>query len=98
MKTIRFGDLVRNSGRPRTLTVWSTPGRSPELQKAIRARRVLTVHQENVGTKRDFGVIGFHPDPLASYLVFPRRLSARPGEKVIGINYALLDEEIEGKH
>ena len=93
MKTIRFGDLVRTSGRPHTLALWSGPKKNPELQKAIRARRIMTVHQENVGTKRDFGLVGFHPDPLSSYLVFPRRLQAKVGERVVGINYALLDEE-----
>lgn len=92
MKPIRFGDLVRNSGRPHTLALWTEPKKMGELQKAIRTNRVLTVWQPNVGTKRDVGIIGFKQGPLSSYLIFPRPLPADKGQSVIGINYLLIDE------
>jgi hypothetical protein len=94
MKQIRFGDLVRNSGRPHTLTLWTAPEKNAELQTAIRSNRVLSVQQPNVGTKRDFGTVGFHSGDRTSYLIFPQSLEASEGERVIGINYALIEEPI----
>src|SRR5262245_8159211 len=92
MKKIRFGDLVRNSGRPKTLTLWTEPESNKELQRAIRGNRVLTVHHTNAGKKRDVGEIGFKKESPAIYLIFPRALPARSNEPVIGINYDLLEE------
>ena len=92
MKPIRFGDLVRNSGRPHTLALWTEPKKIGELQKAIRSNRVLTVRHPNVGTRRDVGIIGFKQAPMSSYLIFPRPLQADKEQSVIGINYLLIDE------
>ena len=94
MKPIRFGDLVRNSGRPHTLALWTEPKKMGELQKAIRTNRVLTVRHPNVGTKRDVGIIGFKQGPMSSYLIFPRPLQADKEQPVIGINYLLIDESV----
>src|ERR1043165_5225568 len=92
MKKLRFGDLVRNSGRPKTFTLWTTPNKSKELQDAIRTHRVMTVHRHIVGSKADVGEIGFHQDKDALYLIFPRRLEAPAPAPVVGINYELLEE------
>jgi len=92
MKKIRFGDLVRNSGRPKTLTLWTTPARNKELQQAIRGHRVLSVQRYNVGNKADVGQIGFHQQKDAVYLIFPRRLPITSHDPVIGINYDLVEE------
>jgi hypothetical protein len=93
MKTIRFGDLVRNSGRPKTLTLWTSPHRHKELKAAIRDNRILTVHHENVGDKRDRGEVGFRQFRDALYLIFPRRLPAQAPQSVVGINYELLEDQ-----
>ena len=92
MKKIRFGDLVRSSGRPKNLSLWTTPKKNKELQQAIRGNRVLTVHLHSVGNKAEVGEIGFHQQE-ALYLIFPRRLPTAAREPVIGINYDLLDRE-----
>ena len=92
-KPFRFGDLVRASGRPATLTLWGAPKKIPELQAAIRSNRVLTVVSPNVGARRDIGTVGFEEGREAIYLIFPRRLHPTKGQSVIGINYALLDDE-----
>lgn len=89
-KTVRFGDLVRQSGRPEALTLWTDP-------KAIRENRVLTVIQEPTGKKKDFGQIGFHRSASALYFVFPHPLVQRGDGRVVGINYELAeDAEPEG--
>ena len=50
----------------------------------------FTLH--NVGTRKDFGVVGFDPKPSATYIVFSKPLSAATGTKVIGVKYELLEE------
>lgn len=91
MKKIRFGDLVRQSGRPSPFALWTPPDKNPELQRAIKANRVLTVRHQSIGTKRDVGQIGFREQRESVYLVFPRRLPAAKGP-VVGINYELLEQ------
>src|SRR5438105_3547502 len=88
-KKLRLGDLVRNSGRPRIVTLWTEPAKDKAFAKARKENRVLTVIQEST-KQRDYGLIGFQQHPHASYFVFPRPL---PKEGcVIGINYALVEE------
>ena len=89
-KKVRFGDLVRNSGRPEVLTLWSEPGKNPTLTTATRQNRVLTVIQEP--GKTDYGIIGPHLQPGSAYLIFPRPLQSPLNTKVIGINHQLVEE------
>jgi len=90
-KTIRFGDLVRNAGRPQTFALWTDPKKSRLLNKATRENRVLTIIQEPTSKRKDFGMIGFLQEPNAMYLLFPRAVPREQG-RVIGLNYALIDE------
>jgi hypothetical protein len=90
-KTIRFGDLVKNSGRPEIVTLWGDPEKQKGFAKAIKENRVLTVIQ-NVGGQKDYGLIKFDREAHAVYLVFPRPLPKGPDARVIGINYQLTDE------
>jgi len=90
-KRIRFGDLVRESGRPEVVTLWGDPEKQKGFAKAIKENRVLTVIQ-NVGGQKDYGLIKFDREAHAVYLVFPRPLPKEPDARVIGINYQLTDE------
>ena len=90
-KRLRFGDLVRNSGRPQPLTLWTKPEKNGTLKRAIKGNRVLTVIQEP--GKTDFGAIGFHLQPGASYFIFPRALPRAENARVIGINYQLVEPD-----
>ncbi len=88
-KKLRFGDLVRQSGRPELKTLWLEPKKDRALTRAIQDNRVLTVIQES-GNRKDFGDIGFKHHPHATYLIFPRPLP--PAGRVIGINYLLMEQ------
>jgi hypothetical protein len=90
-KRIRFGDLVRNSGRPRVVTLWTEPKKQKGFAKAIRENRVLTVVQK-LHNQKDYGLIKFDEEAPALYLVFPRPLPKDPNARVIGINYELAEE------
>ena len=76
MKTARFTDLVKKAGAPNPYLLWVSPKKDNIFQRAVKEQRVLTIHQENVGTKKDYGMVGFHQEPNAQYLVFPKSLKA----------------------
>ena len=87
LKTARFRDLVQTSGQPVIATLWTAPEEDAAFMKAVSENRVMTISQANVGTRKDFGVIGFHPRKTASYVVFPRRLKRPADTRVVGIRY-----------
>jgi hypothetical protein len=91
-KEIRFGLLVKSSGRPETLTLWGNPKDNPALSKAVKENRVMTITQKPAGHGKDSGQIGFQQQPAALYLLFPKRLRADVGSRVIGIKYDLIEE------
>jgi hypothetical protein len=96
LKHRRLGDLVRQSGRPEIAWLWSSPTDDRPFARAIRENRVLTVIQKPGSQGRDVGQIGFHRNRFASYFVFPRPLPKDGPNRVIGINYQLV-EEPDGK-
>jgi len=86
-KTVRFSDIIQFAGQPKLYTPWIEPDKDPELKRAIREHRVMTLRQANVGTRKDFGEIGFSADNQVSYLIFPRSLRQFDGRKIVGIKY-----------
>lgn len=54
---------------------------------------MVTLIMTNVGTKKDFGIVGFTTRPNAAYLIFPRRIEDPADTKVIGIKYDQLATE-----
>lgn len=90
MKTVRFAELVAKAGEPESYQLWVPAAMDPVFRRAVKDHRVLTVHQENVGTKKDFGVVGFHEEPQAQFLVFPKSIREFVGRRVVGVKYELL--------
>lgn len=86
-KTIRFDALVKSAGEPEQVTLWTKPEDDADFMKAVRGNRVVTVIQRNVGTKKDFGVVGLLVQKNAVYLIFPKQIAAPAETKVIGIKY-----------
>jgi hypothetical protein len=89
---IRFGDLVRNSGRPTVHTLWTKPGRDKAFMQALKQNRVLTVIQDPTHRRKDYGEVGFNERNSSTFFVFPRPLPTKSSGRVIGINYELLAE------
>jgi hypothetical protein len=92
VKTVRFTKIVEESGKPELYTLWVPPEKDRRLQSALKAHRVMTVHQENTGHATDFGEIGFDKDVQGSFLLFPKSLKRYEGSRVVGIKYDLLKE------
>ena len=92
LKTVRFTQLIESSGHPEPVTLWTPPEDDPAFSQAIKEQRVLTVIQRTVGAKADYGLVGFFKEPLATYLVFPKKLEYPSETKVIGIKYGQLAE------
>lgn len=97
MKTVRFTQVVEKSGRPEVYLPFLAPERDRVLQAAAKKARVLAVHQQVKGTKKDFGTIGLSPDTAAELLIFPRSLQTFAGRRVVGIDYDLVDQPPAGK-
>lgn len=95
MKTVRFAQVVAKAGQPEPYTLWTDPGKDADFKTALKENRVLTVHEENVGTKKDYGTVGFTRQKWrqgkGSLLVFPKSLKSFEARRVIGINYDLLE-------
>ncbi len=89
-KERRFRDLVKASGQPQVVTLWAPPQKDQAFMKAIKENRVLTVVQEPRANKKDFGIVGYHKRPHASYLVFPKPLEFDRRSRVVGISYDLV--------
>lgn len=92
-KTARFADVVATGGAPEPHVLWGPAAQDAEFQRALKAHRVMTVHQNNVGAKKDYGFVGYHEEPHAEYLVFPRSVRTFEGRRIVGINYDLLAPE-----
>src|SRR5690242_18090224 len=91
-KEIRFGELVSRAGKPEVVSLWSDPRQDRGFMKAVRDNRVVTLIQQPVIKKKDFGEIGFHRDPRAAYLIFPKPLPKGEASHVVGIKPELMAE------
>jgi hypothetical protein len=90
MKTVRFATVVAAAGKPAPHPLWMSPGRDRVLQQALKAHRVMTVHQDVRGTRKDYGTVGMTQEPEAQHLVFPRSLRKFEGQRIVGIDYGEL--------
>ena len=72
MKEIRFTDLVSRAGKPEVVTPWSDPKQDRAFMKAVKENRIVTLVQQPLTKRRDYGEIGFHQDSRAAYLIFPK--------------------------
>ena len=91
MGTIRFSKIVETAGKPIVHTLWIEPAKDSVLQNAIKANRVMTIHQRPAGTKTDYGTVGFEKKVSGEVLIFPKSIGAFADKRVIGVNYDLLD-------
>ena len=89
-KKVRFGDLVRTSGRPQIATLWTAPEKDRTFSRALKESRVMTVMEPP--QKTPFGMLGLKEDPHSVFLIFPRALDLTPNTRVIGINYQLAEQ------
>ena len=92
VKIARFREIVVKCGAPEVVTLWTDPKDDKGFQRALRDERIMSVHQPAVGSKKDFGEIGFVRGPNVSYLHFPKSLRRYEGRRIVGVDYALLEQ------
>lgn len=92
MKSVRFTELVKSAGKPETYTLWLDPKNDGTFQRALKQHRVLSVHQETVGTKADYGNVGYEGDKRAQILIFPKSIEQFADRRVVGVKYDLLEQ------
>ena len=93
MKTAKFSEVVKKCGEPAIYLAWVDPARDKTLKRALSEHRVMTLHQELHGGKKDFGSVGFLKDRHAQLLVFPKSLRRFAERKVIAIDYSLIAKD-----
>ena len=88
VKTARFTEIVEKSGQPEVYTLWQKPKTDRHFQSLLKNHRVMTIRATESGT--DFGEVGFHQKPAARFLAFPKSLKRFEGQRIVGINWALV--------
>jgi len=88
VKTARFTVVVEKCGRPDVYTLWQKPKSDKRFQALLKNNRVMTIRPSESGT--DFGEVGFHEDKGARFLAFPKSLKRFEGERIVGIDWALV--------
>lgn len=91
MDTVRFSKIVETAGKPSVHVLWIDPAKDTILQKAIKANRVMTIHQRPAGTITDYGTIGFEKKVPGQVLIFSKSLRSFADKRVIGVRYDLLE-------
>jgi len=100
VKQARFGKIVEAGGKPEAYLAFSDPDKDPSFMRAAKESRVVTIKQEPTSTRKDFGVVGYVKEKYATYLIFPKSLREFSGQRVIGIDYSILqsaDVRVGGK-
>ena len=97
IKTVRFSQVVEQCGNPEPYTLWQDPEKDHVFQTALRGYRVMTVHENTVGSSADFGEVGFAEGASGEILVFEKSLQAFGGKRIVGIKYDLLKQPEERK-
>ena len=88
VKTVRFTAVVEKSGQPEVYTLWQKPKTDRKFQSLLNNNKVMTVRPTESGT--DFGEVGFHQKPGARFLAFPKSLKKFEGNRIVGIDWALV--------
>jgi hypothetical protein len=100
VKQVRFGKIVETGGKPEAYLAFSDPDKDPSFVRAAKESRVVTIKQEPTSKRKDFGIVGYVKEKYATYLIFPKSLKEFDGQRVIGIDYSILqsaDVRIGGK-
>ena len=90
IKTARFSQVIQKCGKPQVYTLWQKPTADRHLQAQIKKTRVMTILKSESGI--DFGIVGFKESREARYLIFSKSLKRFAEKRIIGIDWALVQE------
>ena len=90
IKTARFSQIIQKCGKPQVYTLWQKPPADRHLQSQVKKARVMTILKSESGI--DFGIVGFKESREARYLIFPKSLKRFAEKRIIGIDWALVQE------
>ncbi len=88
VKTVRFSEVVAKAGAPEVYTLWQKPSADRRLQSLKKNHRLMTIQENESGT--DFGLADFCERKGARYLSFPKSLKRFAEQRIIGINWELV--------
>lgn len=96
MKTARFGQVIQAAGKPALHLALTKVEKDAALMRAAKENRVLSVHQEIRGGKKDSGHVGVYQDGRTQFLVFPRSIGKFKERKIVGIDYDQIEQPASG--
>jgi hypothetical protein len=88
VKTSRFRAVIEKCGTPEVYTLWQKPKADRHFQSLLKNNRVMTIRPSETGT--DFGIVGLCVTKAARYLAFPKSLRRFEGERIVGIDWTLV--------
>jgi hypothetical protein len=88
VKISRFRAVIEKCGKPEVYTLWQKPKTDRHFQSLLKNNRVMTIRANEART--DFGVVGFCEKKAARYLAFPKSLKRFEGERIVGIDWTLV--------
>lgn len=94
MKTVKFSQVVEKSGKPQLHLSWVPHAKDKLLMSALKANRVMSIHQTLRGSTKDYGTVGLLKTGETQLLIFPKSLSAFADRRVIAIDYGLFGEAL----
>src|ERR1044072_5182950 len=95
-QTVRFSQVAKKAGQPTVVSIWGEPDAA--FKRALKLNRVMTLKIQTIGTKKEFGVVGFLKEKNVSYLMFSKSLNPFKDKRIIGIKYELTaDAKAVGK-
>jgi hypothetical protein len=80
--------VVEKCGHPEVHTLWLKPKADKRFQMMLKNNRIMTIRPSETGT--EFGVVGFGKEKNARYLAFPKSLKRFEGQRIVGINWLLV--------
>ena len=89
-KQVRFSKLVETGGKPEAYLPFSDPETDKTFMRAVKEERVVTLKQDPTSKRKDFGIVGYLKEKYATYLLFPKSLRAFSDQRVVGIDYSVL--------
>ena len=85
MKTVRFANVIRKSGKPEIYLPLSAD--DPDFQRALKSDRVMSLVGASAGSKTTHGEVGYDKGQRAQLLIFPKSLESFADSKIVGIDY-----------
>jgi len=90
MKSVRFTEVVKKSGKPQVYLLLSKDDKA--FHDALQYDRIMSLVGGVDGAKTEYAVVGYDAKRRGQLLLFPRSLKSFADARVVGIKFELFSE------